>query len=271
MVTIFSVWRIGASTDYQVTLKKGYPVRSCRVRGTETCSDAKIDMDVSLRLTTAALAPSVLVDNSKLILPLADDAVIPVKITNIEDLSYQLFRIQDRQVANSGYLFDSLTGWGVREFRENAELVAEGVLTPPDSRAGQANFNIDVSAIYNDLTGGIYALVMDSPALDLSSWERRQHSGLCAPTSAYRFIAGLVTLLCSCSASATLQSPEGAARCHFSLKSPVIFRRCGRRRSASHSEQLSEWNGWRGTRIPDELFAGWRLLSSKSQGAAIRI
>ena len=153
------------STDYQVTVNKGYPVRSCRARGAEICSDEKTEMDVTLRLTTAALTPSILVDNSKLILPLVKDAVIPVKVTNIGELSYQLFRIQDRQIANSGFLFGELSGWGINQFRENTELVAEGSLVPPDSKLAQAMFNIDVSAIHDDLTGGVYALVMDSPAV----------------------------------------------------------------------------------------------------------
>jgi hypothetical protein len=76
------------STDYQVSVNKGYPVRSCRARGAEICSDEKTEMDVTLSVTTAALTPSILVDNSKLILPLVEDAVIPVKVTNIGELSY---------------------------------------------------------------------------------------------------------------------------------------------------------------------------------------
>ena len=111
------------STAYQLTLKKGYPVRSCRAHGAEFCSDEKVELDVALRLTTAALTPSILVDNSKLILPLAKDAVIPVKVTNIGELSYQLFRIQDRQVSNNGYLFGDLNGWSIKRFQENTELL----------------------------------------------------------------------------------------------------------------------------------------------------
>ena len=161
------------STAYRVTLKKGYPLRSCRAPGAEICSDEKTAVDVALKFTTVALTPSIMVDNSKLILPLGKDAVIPVKVTNIGELSYQLFRIQDRQIANSGFLFGELSGWGINQFRENTELVAQGLLVPPDSKLAQEMFNIDVSAIQDDLTGGVYALVMDSPALGLRSWERR--------------------------------------------------------------------------------------------------
>ena len=161
------------STDYHVTLNKGYPVRSCRARGAEICSDEKIEMDVTLSVTTAALTPSIVVDNSKLILPLVEDAVIPVKVTNIGDLSYQLFRIQDRQIAHSGYLFSNLDGWDINQYQRNTDLVATGTLTPPDSAAGQVSFNIDVSKLREGLTGGIYALVLDSPSLDLSRYNGR--------------------------------------------------------------------------------------------------
>ena len=161
------------STAYQVTLKKGYPVRSCRARGAEVCSDEKVELDVALRLTTAALTPSILVDNSKLILPLAKDAVIPVKVTNIGEVSYQLFRIQDRQIAHSSYLFSNLDGWDINTYQKNTDLIATGTLTPPDSAAEQVSFNIDVSDIHENLTGGIYALVLDSPSLDLSRYKGR--------------------------------------------------------------------------------------------------
>jgi uncharacterized protein YfaS (alpha-2-macroglobulin family) len=161
------------STAYQVTLKKGYPVRSCRARGAEVCSNEKVELDVALRLTTAALTPSIVVDNSKLILPLAEDAVIPVKVTNIGELSYQLFRIQDRQIAHSSYLFSNLDGWDINTYQKNTDLIATGTLTPPDSAAEQVSFNIDVSDIHENLTGGIYALVLDSPSLDLSRYKGR--------------------------------------------------------------------------------------------------
>ena len=161
------------STDYQVSVNKGYPVRSCRARGAETCSDEKTEMDVTLSVTTAALTPSIVVDNSKLILPLAEDAVIPVKVTNIGEVSYQLFRIQDRQIAHSSYLFSNLDGWDINTYQKNTDLIATGTLTPPDSAAEQVSFNIDVSDIHENLTGGIYALVLDSPSLDLSRYNGR--------------------------------------------------------------------------------------------------
>mgnify|MGYP007032657383 FL=1 len=130
-------------------------------------------MDVTLSVTTAALTPSIVVDNSKLILPLAEDAVIPVKVTNIGEVSYQLFRIQDRQIAHSSYLFSNLDGWDINTYQKNTDLIATGTLTPPDSAAEQVSFNIDVSDIHENLTGGIYALVLDSPSLDLSRYNGR--------------------------------------------------------------------------------------------------
>jgi uncharacterized protein YfaS (alpha-2-macroglobulin family) len=161
------------ATAYRLTLKKGYPLHSCRAPNAEICSDEKTAMDVALKFTTAALKSSILVDNSKLILPLADDAVIPVRVTNISDVSYQLFRIQDRQVAHSSYLFNNLDEWDIDSYRKNTDLVAEGTLTPPHSAAGQVSFNIDVSELHAGLTGGIYALVLDSPSLDLSRYNGR--------------------------------------------------------------------------------------------------
>ena len=160
------------STDYQVTLKKGYPVRSC-TQAPKICSNEIIEINVALRHTTEALTPSILVDNSKLILPLAEDAVIPVKVTNIGKLSYQLFRIQDRQIAHINYLFNNLDEWDIKTYQKNADFIGEGTLTPPDSAAEQVSFNIDVSDIHKNLTGGIYALVLDSPSLDLRQYEGR--------------------------------------------------------------------------------------------------
>ena len=135
-----------------MTLNKGYPVRSCRARGAEICSDEKTEMDVTLSVTTAALTPTIVVDNSKLILPLAEDAVIPVKVTNIGEVSYQLFRIQDRQIAHSSYLFSNLDGRDINTYQKNTDLIATGTLTPPDSAAEQVSFNIDVSDIHENLT-----------------------------------------------------------------------------------------------------------------------
>ena len=154
--TRFCISGLEYATNYEIRLLAGF---------------RDLTHDLTSYNQTVDRKPKISIDVTRNILPLSDDAVIPISVINIEHLKVEVIRIDERSLTNVNDLFKNLNFYDKTQMGKwNGQLLGSKIIKIPSNRGKEQTFNIDVNDIIGDVKPGVYAVVFASEDLKKQRW-----------------------------------------------------------------------------------------------------
>ena len=161
----FCVTGLPYSTDVEVVLKRGFQPGA---------AGPALTVDLRANLKSPAKTPRISIDAGSYILPLGQDSFLPIRTVNVPRLSVEVIRIDPRSITNTSGIFASQDDYGRNRLASRyGQSLGKFDLELSSALNTEAKYNLRLNQIIGQHEPGLFVVVFDSEALNLSSWENR--------------------------------------------------------------------------------------------------
>lgn len=161
----FCVSGLPYSQVVSITLKPGLQPNDGAARFTE---------ELSTKITTAERTPRISVDAGKNIIPLTEQAVLPVTVVNVPELSVDVYRIDPRTISEMPRIFSAQDEDDAEDIAFTyGESLGSFPIKIPSELNVSATYNLQLDRILKETSPGLYVAIFNAEALDLGRYENR--------------------------------------------------------------------------------------------------
>ncbi len=176
-------------TEYEIIFKKGLTFSLPICQNIENLSTGDIEEvcdennrvpkiledNLVRQFKTLDIKPEILVDNSKYVLPLDNEALLPFSSVNVSKLDFELRYLQERQIHNISDLFQRTYYSYVSNLRGQTKLINSGSIQIPFEKNVYSKNNLDLGFLdnANELSPGIYLLLIKfNEEGEIKEWDK---------------------------------------------------------------------------------------------------
>ena len=163
--------RLDYNTDYQIELLPGLQLSSCKGAN---CHQLTLEQAVKSFASTEKRPAEIILQQGKTILPMSQQALVPVTVTHVDTLQINLFKVDLRSVTNAYDLFQNLSSYDAEYFAEGVGLkVASFALKVNAGDQQEQALNLDLNKYLPAHEEGLFVALFDSPELKQERWQQR--------------------------------------------------------------------------------------------------
>lgn len=166
------VERLDFAKDYQIELLPGLTLSSCT--DGSNCHHLTLESSVKSFASTEKRPAEIVLQQGKTIVPMSQNALVPVTVTHVDTLQISLFKVDLRSITNAYDLFQSLSSYDTEYFAEGVGLkVASFELKINAGEQQEQMLNLDLNKYLPTTEEGLFVAVFDSPELKNERWQQR--------------------------------------------------------------------------------------------------
>lgn len=159
------------SSAYKIEFLKGLKAQRC---ADSSCDGLTLDKPLIQWAATRERPASLSLSTGKTLLPIEQNAFVPVNVVNIPEITVDVFKVDLRSLTNAYDLFSSVSGYSVDQLKDRyATSLGQYTVPVTFEPNRETRFNVDLSGLIPIDGTGIYFAVFDADALDLDDWSER--------------------------------------------------------------------------------------------------
>ena len=159
------------STAYKIEFLPGLTANRCALGA---CEPMVLDKPLIQWSSTRPRPASLSLNTGKTLLPVEQNAFVPVNVVNIPEIKVDVFKVDLRSLTSAYDLFSSVSGYSVNQLKDRyATSLGQYTLPVKADPNVETRFNVDLSELLPNDGTGIYFAVFDAESLNLSDWDER--------------------------------------------------------------------------------------------------
>ncbi len=163
--------RLDYAADYQIELLPGLKLSNCAA---DSCHHVTLEQTLKLFASTERRPAEIVLQQGKTILPMQQNAMVPITVTHVDTLTINLFQVDLRSITNAYDLFQNLNSYDADYFAEGVGLKVGSFTVKLNAGEQQKQaFNIDLNKYLPSDQQGLFVALFDSPELQQERWQER--------------------------------------------------------------------------------------------------